>query len=216
MVNLGFGENQRHRLPAHRRRTRSLAGPLRDGPTSRRRPTTSSTRTPESSRSAVMVNRLPPNCVIQTANNVRTSRPTTARTYLADRTSTACTSATFERNGQNFSESGPTFRDWLRVSGPTFRVLVENAVIRLTWAIVTSDDPRSCLFVWSIASLSRCCPGLPCSLGRQRRRTPRYSLYGTRSLCCDATIRNLACPGRTARSSPRLPECFPKPYASTG
>jgi hypothetical protein len=58
-------------------------------------------------------------------------------------------------------------------------VPVENAAIRLTWAIVSSDDLRSCLFHSSTGSLSRCCPGLPCSLDRQRQRTPRYSPYGT-------------------------------------
>ena len=78
----------------------------------------------------------------------------------------------------------------------------------LTWAIVTPDDRRSCLFVWSIGSLFRCCPGLPCSPGRRRRRTRRYSHCGTRSLCCDGTIRGLACASRIARSWPRLPRCF--------
>jgi hypothetical protein len=86
----------------------------------------------------------------------------------------------------------------------------------LTWAIVTSDDRRSCLLVWSIGSLGRCCPGLPCSPGRRHRRTPRYSPYATRSPCCDATTQDLDWHGRTARSWPRWPACFRRPYAPTG
>ena len=75
-----------------------------------------------------------------------------------------------------------------------------------TWAIATSDDRRSCLLVWSIGSLFRCCPSLPCSLGRRRRRTRRCSHSGTRSLCCGGTIRGLASPGRIARPGRACPD----------
>lgn len=95
-------------------------------------------------------------------------------------------------------------------------VRVGNAAISLTWAIMTSDDRRSCLFAWSNGSLFRCCPGLPCSPGRRRRRTRKCPHCGTRPLCCDGTSRHLACPGRTARPWPRLPRCTRRRYAPTG
>jgi hypothetical protein len=62
-------------------------------------------------------------------------------------------------------------------------VLVENAGSSgLTWAIVTFDDRWSCLFVWSIGSLFRCCAGLPCSLGRRSGRTASSPLWRPRGL----------------------------------
>lgn len=38
-------------------------------------------------------------------------------------------------------------------------VLVENAAIHFDLGDRDVDDRRSCLFVWSIGSLFRCCPG---------------------------------------------------------
>ena len=114
----------------------------------------------------------------------------------------------------------PHTDDWtLRRACCDLKVLPVRSRMRpssLTWAIVTSDDRRSCPVVWSAGSLFRCCPGLPWSPGRRRRRTRRYSHCGTRSRCCDGTIRGLTCPGLIARSWPRLPGCSRRRCAPTG
>jgi hypothetical protein len=92
----------------------------------------------------------------------------TAWTTAGDRAPASTALAMPRRAASATSAGTPSSRE-------PMAVLVENVAIRFDLGDRESDDRRSCLFVWSTGSSVRCCPGLPCSPGRQRRRTPRSS-----------------------------------------